>query len=872
VNYRKSIALVPSSLLLLFSQVAWSANPPTPSGGHPRLYLTDARRAALLKNAGTNGTAAANLVAQCDDVILHPVTDRGGADAFAWPSAALNCALAYLATQDQKYLDASIKYWHTSLDDDQTQGDHLGCVAGVDANWQMDWDGTYPPPPVLLTVMHDTGYPMRWYGPFLALTYDWLYGAPGVDDALRAQTRVCLTAWMDEYTKNGFMNDVPGTNYNAGYLIGKTLSAIAIGTDGGADGHLWNETLDDAFGKVLIGTGDRWTPAGGNNFYVYGGLVGGDKPPLSGPPIGALVGGDWGSWQYGPLSVLEYSAATVALEEQGVALPQMDDWASSLFLRYAHGTVPTRDAEYAGCGDLDSPTPYQTPTVGVLDAVLLGPVSDQVAAWALAMKNEQGQTGSVIWDALAEARAVTPLDYRSQTPPPPLWYLSRGSRSVYARTAWDTQAYWGVFSSPPALLDHQHFSASSFVFSRGADHLIVDPAPYGGNTSWESNAVTADSSVVEGDYAPSQTPWSEAELPWARGTADAVFAARSDFSKAFIMAGTPSDISYAHREWVMLPEGEVVTLDRVHTSAASRNTHISFHTNTGAGGLTLSGGVASGAVGGSRVVIHPVLLSGGTPEITQPSTGDCMISCNTPCAACDIARFAVDKYAVTVPGPWSVAIHVIDGLEASETPALVGSLNDDNFDPAPKRNAAVVGAAVYRGEKQSYVVASSAQDGVSPATLSYDVLGSSPGRHIVFDAPEAADGSSTVTASVDGDRCAIQIVAGAGGGFAGQPLMFSVSSAADGCVAQETTSVAPGEPPPGSGLSPDPLHSSDAGTPSPSPSPSPSQRTPAASPSSKSGCGCRVPAAPPDSKQLALSFTALALVLSRRRRRAAGTQ
>ena len=36
---------------------------------------------------------------------------------------------------------------------------------------------TPPAPPVILTVTHDTGYPMRWYGPDVALTYDWLYNA-----------------------------------------------------------------------------------------------------------------------------------------------------------------------------------------------------------------------------------------------------------------------------------------------------------------------------------------------------------------------------------------------------------------------------------------------------------------------------------------------------------------------------------------------------------------------------------------------------------------------------------------------------------------------------------------------------------------------
>src|SRR6185503_14312261 len=100
-------------------------------------------------------------------------------------------------------------------------------------------------------------------------------------------------------------------------------------------------------------------------------------------------------------------------------------------------------------------------------------------------------------------------------------------------------------------------SAGNFVFSRGADHLVVDPSNYGEFATFETNAVAADADL-QGDYGPSQTPWSEAELMWARATTSAVYAARSDFAKAFIFACTPSPIPYAHREWVMLPEGEVV--------------------------------------------------------------------------------------------------------------------------------------------------------------------------------------------------------------------------------------------------------------------------------------------------------------------------
>ncbi len=743
--------------------------------------MSSANIAGFKANAAKSGTAAASLVKDCQDTIDNPgdYNARGGSDGDYWPGSAMRCAFAYLVTQDSKYLTQALKYWHASLDDDQDIGDGLGCKAGVSTDWQS-WNGNPPAPPVIITVTHDTGYPMRWYGPDIALVYDWLNSAPGVDAALLSQTRTCLGAWVDWYSKNGYHHDEAGANYNAGFVIGKTLAAIAIGNDGGADGHLWTETVSNLFPDLLVGQG----LAGAN------GKVG--------DAAGPMVGGDWAEgWQYGPLSVVEYAVATRALEDNGASFPDMDAWTNSLALRYVYGTVPDLGGQWVG-GDFDNSAVYAPPSLNIVDAVLAGPSSDKAASYAAFMKQTQSLgKGSYFYNALAELRTTAPADYRAQSPAPPLWYIARGTRAMYVRSSWANDAFWAVFSSAPAVVsDHIHFSASNFVLSRGADPLVVDPSNYGEPDSFATNAVSADSTVAQGDYGGTQTPWSKAELVWARGTDDAVYAARSDFADAFTFNGTPSDIHYAHREWVMLPEGEVVTIDRVHTQGAAEMMHVRFHTNTGGGGLALSNGVASGTVGGSKLSIHAVLLSGGTPSVVQPEVGDCSLSCSYPCGQCDAARFPVDEYQVDVPGPYAVAIHVLDALGSNEPDAVVGSMNDDTVDPAPKQNADVIGAAVFRASKQSYVVASSAVDGAAPTTMSYGVPGANASRHVVFDAPEDANGASTVTASASSGRCVVSITAGAG--FAGHPLMFTVASAADGCTPTESTDVGPGTPP-GSG-------------------------------------------------------------------------
>src|SRR6266700_5823918 len=304
VRAGRSWSVVTLSLLfapLLAVGPARAAVPPTPSGAHPRLFMSPTELAAYTANAGSAGTAAKSMVAACQQALDKPsdFAGRGGVDGSVWPGTAISCAFAYRVTQNAAYLTAAIKYWNAALNDDANLGDGLGCVAGVSTNWQSWTSGSAPP--IILTVTHDTGYPIRWYGPYIALTYDWLHDAPGVDEPLRAHTRTCLTAWVDYYTKLGYHHDEAGANYNAGFALGKTLTAVALGGENGTNGdRIWSETVTDLFGTLLVGKG-----------------LAGTADPV-GKPAGVLVGGDWGEgWQYGPLSVTEYAVAARALELSG---------------------------------------------------------------------------------------------------------------------------------------------------------------------------------------------------------------------------------------------------------------------------------------------------------------------------------------------------------------------------------------------------------------------------------------------------------------------------------------------------------------------------------------------------------------------------
>lgn len=722
-------AFAASLFVTLASSSAWAA-PPTPKGPHPRLFLGSTTASAIKAKATFFDSAARRAIDVCARATSEPETlKKSGYQGDTWAFTASACALAWQITGAKGHAATGVKLWRALLEDLQTLGDGRACAVGASdaAN--------------IAAIKRDSGYAIRFIGPHTALAYDWLHDAPGVDEALRAQSRKCFKAWLEWYVKSGYNAAAPGSNYHAGFVAAKTFIAVAEGgEDGATSDRLWTEAVDDVMGKQIVGKGLA--------------------------PKGPLVGGDWAEgFQYGPLSVIHYALAARALEEQGAKLPELHQWASDLSLRFLYGLTPAFDGAFIG-GDTEVGTPNIPPNTRVLSAVLAGPGSDQAAGWAAFLRNKIGKEKDVspVFDALAEARAVTPVDPTTKLP---TWYVARGTRNVFARSSWAPDAYWAVFSSAPHVVpDHQHNDATNFVFSRGADHLVVDPSPYGSLSSLTSNAIAIDSPIAIPEYRPSQTSFSQAELAFVRGVRSGVVAARSDFAKAFNFADTPSDVPFARRDWVFLPEGEIVTLDRTRTDAPARKTYLRFRTPAK---LSLSGNLATGKLGASLLAIHAVKLSGGAPALKAFPADD---SCDTVTrGGCDHARFAVDEYSVQLPGPRALAIHVLDALGAGEAPSQTAVIE----------GGAVVGATVIRGKSTTHVIASSANDGAVGSTLSY-ALGSG-GRHVVFDAPVDVAGKSTVTVAAKDGKCRVTITAG--GTLPGQPLVFVTSAPAEGCKLAE---------------------------------------------------------------------------------------
>ena len=729
-----------------------SAAPAAPTGAHPRIWLTAPTVSALKANLAKSGSAASAVVAECQNAVDHPANyDHAVYEGYGWAYVSASCGMAWQLTHDPKFATAGLRIWKALLDDFIVVGDGAGGASAV---------------------THDAGYGMRYFGAFAALAYDWFHDAPGAD-ALLVQSRPLFKTWVEWYEANGYLKTTAGSNYQAGYLIAKTMISIAAsGEDDGAAATYFTAVVDDMFKNQIVG-----------------GVTG----------KGALVGGDWPEgWEYGPLGALEYAMSARALEEQGAPQPAVKSWLNDLVVNYHYALTPDKAGFYAG-GDYGTAIINATPSPQPLTAALAGFGSDEAASWAAYVRPLAAKAHdlNLVYDALAEARGATPASFNAA--PRPLSYLATGTRKLYARSSWDASAFWGVFVSAPRFqVDHQHLDASTFVLSRGSDSLVVDPSPYGSLSTLTTNALSVDSLTVQANYRPSQSPYSRAELPWARGTEGGVAAGRAALEGAFADPSGKSDVPFARRDWVFLPEGEIVTLDRVRTDDPARKTYLRFRAPSS---FALgAGNVATAAVGASRLVVHPVTLSGGTPEV-RSIKGDPGAPCDGDnFGVCTAARFDAGEYAVTLPGPTALAVHVLDALGASEAAADAVAVSDP----------ALVGVRLTRSAIRSFVVASSAKDGQPGATLAYSLEGDSAARHVVFDAPEDAAGMSQVTAKPDGAKCAVVITAGNGAGaIAGRPLVFNVSAAKDGCKTTADTSPPPptangGAPPPqGDGGAPD---------------------------------------------------------------------
>src|SRR5262249_54166947 len=157
---------------------------------------------------------------------------------------------------------------------------------------------------------------------------------------------------------------------------------------------------------------------------------------------------------------------------------------------------------------------------------------------------------------------------------------------------------------------------------RGKDDLIVDPSPYGTQSTLTSNAPTIASGRLPHKYSPSQAGWStRTAWDWTAQTRSGVVAARCDYSDQYRFQDRATDVPEALRGLVVLPssaggDASLVVVDRATTGSSDRAMYLRFRVpGEIALDATAGGGVATRTIGTSQLAIASVARSAGRPVI-----------------------------------------------------------------------------------------------------------------------------------------------------------------------------------------------------------------------------------------------------------------
>ena len=653
--------------------------------------LLDAQlRAAWQAQARQPDGPVARAISVCSDAGTTHKYDGAQYQGSEWAKALQACLVAWGATGEARHAATSIKFFTALLDDLDQIGDAKG---GDRAAWR------------------DSGYAIRMLAPYTALTYDWLYDQ--ITPELRARARQRWASWLTWYREKGYRARAPGNNYQAGYLISATLIAIAQAGEG--DPALWSLVADELWGKDMAAA------------LAVGGV---------------LEGGDWAEgWQYGPLSVAEYALAMRVASRAGIPVAGVDTWLASLLRRHVYALSPG-DRVYAG-GDAEDEVANLGPALLTLDAVALGDARADDRRWARAEIARLGlaDNGFLLYDALAAAgEPAQPVPRLTW----PTWYESVATGTVYARTRWDDRAVWLVTTCQHALnVDHRHADAGNFVLSRGKDDAIVDPSPYGTQSTLTSNAPTVASGRLPPKWVPSQGVWSTASgWDWTAQTRSGVVAARCDYADQYRFQNKGSDVPEATRDLVLLPSSDgsdasLVVVDRAATGSSSRPMLLRFRVP---GELALDGDVATRTIGATRLAIASVARGAGQPAIGHTRLKDCFNEDYK--GRCDAARFPVSDLRLEVAGPTPSAVHVIAVAAASagQAPrsAALGGEGWAGVRVAGPRDAVVVWPT-RKGDALSYR---------APRAVAM--------THVILDPHDRL----AISARPDGDGCAVTAAPG----------------------------------------------------------------------------------------------------------------
>jgi hypothetical protein len=487
-----------------------------------------------------------------------------------WADAIATLSTCWFATGDKRDRDRAIFYLRAMLNDQSRVGDEKGGEKVVRAN---------------------SGYPIRAYGVYAALAYDWLHDEPGMDE-LRPLIVKRLDEWLDWYAEDGYLRDSPYSNYFWGYYASLAMAGIA--TDGEADEAAdWlSKSLSILEGKIIPGFHAR------------------------------LRGGEWAEgWQYGQLVAMEVGLLVDALHtatgaDYSVRLP----WLGEIIDAYLHRMHPDRTSVYGNGTQAERPPPPDPS--GLYGALLvLRWANPDAAAKArfLIRRLSPEHHNERLWFAFAvDEPAGVEKDPRSPTV---LSYHLPGPGQTFMRSSWKENAVWVAFQAGPRVaIDHEHNDQGHFEIWRGHDALAGDFADEAGYATINHNSILIDDRGEVLRYVPSQGVYGRRSRTIRWNDSGAAVVAVGDLTdnwdpKCVMRGCSQRAVSKVIRTLVYVRPNVVVTDDVVDVTKGSYGAtwvaHVRPHPE-------VVGTRASAVVGGSRLDVHS-LSEGVLRAVEEPT-------------------------------------------------------------------------------------------------------------------------------------------------------------------------------------------------------------------------------------------------------------
>ncbi len=537
-----------------------------------RRILLDARAIARLRESARLGTQPfRTVVERTEEAMKEPA--RSGYQAFDWADALANATLLWHATGDERYARTALVYLRAILDDRYTIGDKKG---GTDV------------------VTHDSGYGIRTFGAYSALGYDWLRGAPGMDDALRAHVLERLEEWLSWYAEKGYLRNRPTANYYWGYLTTLAFAGLAASGESPA-GDRWLEMARNELATAVLPTFREELPGGGW-------------------PEG---------WQYGEYTTMEVAFVAEAFRTgAGVDVTSKLPWLGQTVTHHVHALLPDEKTVYDGGSWGEHPARPSALAMAAASIALEG-VNDQRAAearWLVTnalppLRREQAWVGLLADRPNGEKRQPRVATTTSL-------YMS-GMGLTFVRSDWSKTATWASFQAgPPRAEDHQDADQGHFELARGADILLVDGGSYEGSATINHNTLLIDDGGRHNNYPPNQGVWGKKVKTSRFGDDGVVAVAVGDIGEAYAPSCIRQDCSDRsveglERTFVFVRPSVLVIRDTVELEQPDFAVHWAAHATRAP---TVNGEVTSVVIGASRADVRSLLPDDAKPVVLREPT------------------------------------------------------------------------------------------------------------------------------------------------------------------------------------------------------------------------------------------------------------